>query len=204
MCTNTAHRSNVVDSLMGVVHVPTPSVSDVIYYYCDYADQRTLQLDRILGSLLKQLFLNHPIPEHIESKLLHIYSGGTRSPAEEALGDTFSSVVALRSSIYIIFDGIDECEKSIRRNMIKIFKHLATMDQCSVKIFLTCVEEGPVAHHFHDASCVQLSPAATAKDIRAFVTSSVRSKIDDGELRTRSPELEQDIISQLSLRASGM
>lgn len=189
---------------MSAVHAPAPPVSDVIYYYCDYADPRTLQLDRILGSLLKQLFLNHQIPKHIESQLLHIFAGGTQSPAEKALGDIFCSSVALSSDICIIFDGIDECEKSVRQEMLKIFKHLMTLEQCNVKIALTSVEEGPVAHHLHDAPCVQLSPVATAEDIKAFVTSSVRSKVEDGDLRIRNPELEQEIVSELVLKANGM
>lgn len=197
-------RSNVVDNLIGTVPAPVPSVSDVIYYYYDYADQRTLQLDRILGTLLKQLLFNHQIPEQIESQLLQTYSGGTQSPAEKALSDIFYSSVALRSDICIVLDGLDECEKSVWQNMMKIFKALATMDRCNVKVFLTCVEEGPVAHHLQDAPCVQLSPTATSQDIRAFVTSSVRSKIEDRDLRIRNPKLEQDIVSQLVSRANGM
>ncbi len=194
----------MVDNLIGAVPAPIPSVSDVIYYYCDYADQRTLQLDRILGTLLKQLLFNHQIPEHIESQLLQAYSRGTQSPAEKALTDIFYSSIALRSDICIILDGLEECEKSVWQSLMKILKALATMDRCNVKVFLTYVEEGPVAHHLEDAPCVQLSPEATGEDIRAFVTSSVRSKIEDRDLRIRNPKLEQDIVSQLVSRANGM
>lgn len=187
----------------GVVASAAPA-SDIIYYYCDYADQRTLHLDRILGSLLKQMYLNYQIPEHLETQLLQIYAGGTRSPAEKALVDIFCAGVALRSFVYIVFDGIDECEKIVWQEMLKIFKHLATLGQCDIKIVLTCVEEGPVAHQLHDAPCVQLSPAATVEDVKAFVASSVRSKVECGDLRIRNPELEQEIISELVLRANGM
>ena len=188
---------------MGAAPAPT-SALDLIYYYCDYADHRTLQLDRILGSLLKQLFLNRQIPKQIESQLLRIYAGGTRSPAEKALGDILCSSAALRSNVYLIFDGIDECEKSVRQEILKIFKHLATIEQCHFKIVLTCVEEGPVAHHLHKVPCVQLSPTATSEDIKAFITSSVRSRIENGDLRIRNSMLEQEIVSELSLRANGM
>ena len=187
----------------GVIASAAPA-SDIIYYYCDYADQRTLHLDRILGSLLKQMYLNHQIPEHLETQLLQIYAGGTRSPAEKALVDIFCAGVALRSDVYIVFDGLDECEKTVWQEMLKIFKHLATLGQCNIKIVLTCVEEGPVAHQLHDAPCVQLSPAATVEDVKAFVASSVRSKVECGDLRIRNPELEQEIISELVLRANGM
>lgn len=198
------HRSNVVDNLTSSVTALTAVASDVIYYYCDYADQRTLQLDRILGSLLKQLFINHQIPEHIESQLLQIYARGTRSPPENALGNVFCTSVALRPDLCIIFDGLDECEKTIWQAMLKIFKQLADIRQSDVKIFITCMEKGPVAHHLTAFACVQLSPTATTEDIRAFVESSVASKIESGDLRIRNPRLEHDIISELLSKANGL
>lgn len=198
------HSSNLIDNLMSAVPVSAAPASDVIYYYCDYADKRILQLDRILGSLLNQLFLHHQIPEHIELQLLQIYAGGTRSPSEKALGEILCSSIALRTSVYIVFDGTDECEKSVWQEILKIFRRLAATRQCNVKIFLTCVEEGHVAHHLHYAPCVKVSPTATAEDIEAFVTASVRSKVEDGDLRIRNPELEQAIISELVLKANGM
>lgn len=197
-------RSNLVDKLTSYVTAPAAVASDVIYYYCDYADQRTLQLDRILGSLLRQLFTNHQIPEHIESQLLQMYAGGTRSPPENALGNVFCTNVALRSDIFIIFDGLDECEKTVWQEILKLFKQLAEIQQSAVKIFITCVEEGPVAHRLTASAHVQLSPRATAEDIRAFVESSVASKIEYGDLKISNPRLEQDIISELVSKANGL
>ena len=197
--------SSLIDRLTGDVSTPSAKASKVIYYYCDYADQRTLQLDRILGSLLKQLFLNYKIPEHIELQLLQIYAGGTRLPAESALSAVFcSSIVALYSELYIVFDGLDECAKSVWQAMLKVFKQVTAMRNSNVKTFTTCVEEGSISHHLANAACIQLSSAATKQDIKAFVTSSVRSKIEDRDLRIRNPKLEQDIISELVSRANGM
>ena len=177
---------------------------DVIYYYCDYADQRTLHLDHVLGSLLEQLFLNYQIPEHIETQLLQVYAGGTRSPAANTLSDIFYSVVALRPELYVVFDGLDECEKPVWKAMLKILERLGAIGQCNVKVFITCVEEASVSHQLGGLACVQLSPAATIKDIRSYVTLSVRSKIEGGDLKIRNPKLEQDIINELHSRANGM
>ena len=186
------------------VSTPSAKASNVIYYYCDYADQRTLQLDRILGSLLKQLFLNYKIPEHIETQLLQIYAGGTRLPAEMALSAVFCSIVALYSELYIVFDGLDECAKSDWQAMLKVFNQVTAIRNSNVKTFTTCVEEGSVSHHLANTPCIQFSCAATMQDIRAFVTSSVRSRIEDRNLRIRNPKLEQDIISELVSSANGM
>ena len=77
-------RSNLVDTLMGACSTPTVPASGVIYYYCDYADQRSLQLDCILGTLLRQLYLNRQIPEIVELQLLQVFAAGSQSPPETA------------------------------------------------------------------------------------------------------------------------
>ena len=197
-------RSNLVDHLIGSAATPAASASDVIYYYCDYANQRTLHLNHVLGSLLKQLLINQQVPEHIETQLLQVYAGGSRSPSENALDDIFYSVVALRSQLYVVFDGLDECENSIWKAILKILERLGAMGRCKVKIFITCVEEGSVSHHLASHACIQLSPAATTEDVRSFITSSVRSRIDSGDLKIRNPKLEQDITRGLISRANGM
>ena len=197
-------RSHLVDRLIGSAAPSAASASDVIYYYCDYADQRTLHLGHVLGSLLKQLLINKEIPEHIETQLLQVYAGGSRSPSENALGDILISVVALRPQLYVVFDGLDECENSIWKAILKSLEHLGTMGRCEVKIFITCVEEGSVSHHLAGHACIQLSPAATTEDIRSFIRSSVRSRIDNGDLKIRNPKLEQDITTGLISRANGM
>ena len=184
--------------------IPTTPASDVLYYYCDYADQRSLLFEGIFGSLLEQLFLKRQIPEPIESQLFQVYAAGTRSPSEIALTNVFFSSVALLNDLYIIFDGLDECDKAVSRPLLKIFKQLVATGPAKVKIFVTCVEEGSVAHSLHGFTHIQLSPSVASADIKAFVESSVRLKIEDGELKIRNPSLEQDIISELVLKANGL
>ena len=197
-------RSNLVDTLMGAGSTSTTPGSGVIYYYCDYADRRSLQLDCILGSLLKQLYLYRQIPEIIESQLLQLCAARSQSAPETALVNIFCSSVAILSDMYLIFDGLDECDKAVWRTMLKVFNQLAAVRPTNVKVFITCVEEGSVAHSLNGFTQIQLSPSVTSTDIKAFVESSVRLKIEDGELRIRNPSLEQDIIGELVLKANGL
>ena len=197
-------RSKLVDALMGAGSTPTNPASGVLYYYCDYADQRSLHFDCILGSLLKQLYHNRHIPEDIESQIFQLYSARSQLSPETALANIFCSSVAMLSDMYVIFDGVDECDKAVSRALLKIFKQLAATGPTTVKIFITCVEEGFVAHRLNGFTQLQLSPSVTSTDIKAFVESSVRLKIEDGELRIRNPSLERDIIKELILKANGL
>ena len=197
-------RSNLVDTLMEAGCTATNPTSVVIYYYCDYADQRSLHLDCILGSLLKQLYLNRQIPEIIESQLLQLCAARSRSAPETALVNIFCSSVAILSDMYLIFDGLDECDNAVWRTMLKVFNQLAVVRLTNVKVFVTCVEEGSVVHGLKGFKQIQLCPSVTSTDIKAFVESSVRLKIEDGELRIRNPSLEQDIIGELVWKANGL
>ena len=144
------------------------------------------------------------IPEHIETQLFQIYAGGTRSPAEDALSAVFCSVVALHTDFYIVLDGLDECEKPVWQAMLKILRNIREIRQSSSKIFITCVDEGSVSHHLANFANIQLSQPATIEDIKVFVTSSVRWRVEDGELKIRNPKLEHEIVSELISKANGM
>ncbi|KAL8727649.1 MAG: hypothetical protein Q9166_005885 [cf. Caloplaca sp. 2 TL-2023] len=72
-CGKTILASTIIDALrLNAV----PQEAGVVYHYCDYADQRTLQADRILGTILKQLFSNGHIPEAVEKRIPKDYGEG--------------------------------------------------------------------------------------------------------------------------------
>lgn len=104
----------------------------------------------------------------------------------------------------MIFEGLDECEKPVWKTVLEILERLGAIGQCNIRVFITYVEEGSVSHHLANHPCVQLSPAATIGDIKSYITSSVRSKIEGGDLRICNPRLEQDIATELLTRANGM
>ncbi|KAL8684681.1 MAG: hypothetical protein Q9224_006190, partial [Gallowayella concinna] len=54
-CGKTILASSIVDVLQRDTALSKPSI---VYYYCHYADQRTLRTERIVGTILKQFFTN--------------------------------------------------------------------------------------------------------------------------------------------------
>ena len=64
-----------------------------MYYYCDYADQRTLQTDRILGTVLKQLLRGGQIPGDIGSQILRAYKDGQRTPGIQEIIDIICNLM---------------------------------------------------------------------------------------------------------------
>ena len=194
------HRSTVVDDVRDHPESPAP---DIIHYYCDHSDQRTFQLNYVLGSAIQQLLVKRQVPEDIESRVLQAYAGRIELPDEELL-NLLHSVAKSCSKIYIIIDGLDECDQEIWRSILKSFEGLRVLQNLTIKIFIPCVEEGIIFHHLHGCTGLQVSAAVSAADIKAYIVGSVRSKIEAGELKIRNPALETEIVSELVLKAKGM
>ena len=194
------HRSKVVDDVRDHSESPAP---DFVHYYCDHSDQRTCQLNYVLGSAIKQLLLKRQAPEDIESRILQDYSDEKEIPDEEVLS-LLHTIARSCSQIHIIIDGLDECDQQNWRSILKTFEDLRALPNLAIKMFIPCVEEGMIFHHLHGYTGIQVSAAKSAADIKAYIVESVRSKIETGELKIRNPTLETEIVSELVLKAKGM
>ena len=182
----------------------TSSQATILYYYCDYADQRTLQTDRIFGTLLKQLLPRSQIPKDIEPQLLRAYGDGQRTPGTHEIGDLVCSLIQLHPLAYIILDGLDECEKQPRQDILDFLKRLPTLGKTSVCTFISCRDEDQLLRSLNSYPRIQLTGVALEADIKSFVEGSVRSRIESGQLKIRDPDLEHQISRELVNKAHGM
>ena len=176
----------------------------VVYYYCDFADQRTLQTDRILGTVFKQLLPEDRFPEEIESQVLQAYGNGQRTPGTHEIGDLVCSLMQLHPPAYFILDGLDECEKQPRHEVLNILKRISALKNASVRTFVSCRDEDELLRPLHLYPRIQLTGEVLGGDIKFFVEGSVRSRIESGQLKIQNPELEHHIVQELVKKAHGM
>ena len=200
-CGKSVLASAVIDDLADST---PPAPVDVVYYYCEYADQRTLQPINIFGTFLKQLYAKHDIPEKIEEQILQAYAHGTRSPSTKELVNILGQVLALRSRVMIVLDGLDECEKDVWREVVRAFELLRAAKTTVIQLFITCVEESEVLRVLHHHPRIHASPSVLAGDIESFVAKSVQSRIDSGDLKIHDRGLQREIVDELTSKANGM
>ena len=182
----------------------TSSNVRVAYYYCDFADQRTLQTDRFFGTILKQLLPKDRFPEEIEPQILQTYGHGQRTPETHEIGDLVCSLMQLHPVIYIVIDGLDECEKQARQEVLNILKRISALKNASVRTFVSCRDEDELLRSLQLYPRIQLTAEALGGDIKSFVEGSVRSRIESGQLKIQNPELEHHIVQELVKKAHGM
>ncbi|KAL8868513.1 MAG: hypothetical protein Q9174_004942 [Haloplaca sp. 1 TL-2023] len=200
-CGKTILASSIVDVLQSdsLVHQ-----AKIVFYYCDYAVQRTLQGDIILGTILKQLLIDGGIPKELEHKF-HIGFGEDTHVLD--VGDLIDLVsMALKTCplTYLILDGLDECDKGARKEVLKLLDRLRDVGRSTIKVLITCRQEDQLLRSLLEVPKIQLTSSALNDDIRLFVAAAVQSRIHSNDLTIQDPNLAKEITDELVSKADGM
>ena len=158
----------------------------------------------MIGTVLKQLLPEGRFPEEIEPQILQAYGHGQRPPGTHEIGDIVYSLMQLHPVTYIVIDGLDECEKPARQEVLSILKRISFHGSTSVRTFVSCRDEDELLRSLHQHPRIQLTAEALGSDIKSFVEGSVRSRIESGQLKIQNPELEHHIVQELVKKAHGM
>ena len=200
-CGKTILASSIVDALMASTVSPKPIIA---YYYCDYANQKTLQAVTILGTMLKQFFFNGHIPEELEKKFPRGYGKDAHTLDVGDLSDLLCVAIRRISLAFIVIDGLDECEKASRKVVLDLLHRLQEIENSTVKSFISCRQEDQILRSFEGVPMVQMTASSLKDDIQLYVADSVSSRVQSGELRVRDPGLAQDVTDELVNKAQGM
>ncbi|KAL8756238.1 MAG: hypothetical protein Q9199_003060 [Rusavskia elegans] len=200
-CGKTILASSIVDALQLEA---VSQKSCIVYYYCDYADQRALRTETILGTILKQLFVNGHIPEAVERAFPRGDGEDAHTLNVNNLIDLVCLAIKQPSLTFIILDGLDECEKNTRKEILSFVGRLQKIDTLTIKLFISCRQEDQMLRSLQGVPTIHLTSSSLEDDIRLFVAASVSSRITSGELRTRDPSLVQEIADELVNKAHGM
>ncbi|KAL8947110.1 MAG: hypothetical protein Q9222_006572 [Ikaeria aurantiellina] len=200
-CGKPVLTSSIVDALHLDSAVPKSSIA---YYYCVYADQSTLQAERILGTLLKQFLVNGHIPLALERRIPHANGRIDYSLSTSDLIDLICLAIKQMSFAFVIIDGMDECESNTIKEISVLLRRLRNFDASTVRLFISCRQEDQMLRYLQGVPTIHVTSLALHQDIKTFVAGSVSSRILAGELKVRNPDLEKEIIDELVNKAHGM
>ena len=144
------------------------------------------------------------IPEEIKPQILRASKDGQQVPETYELMELVCSLMQLRALVYILFDGLDECERQPRQDILNFLKRLSKLPKVSVRTFVSCRDEDQLLRSLQSYPRIQLTAAALGSDIKSFVEGSVRSRIGSGHLTIRNPDLEHQIVRELVKKSQGM
>ena len=197
--TNYCQRTVVVDTLTSNTD---PKIC-ISYCYCDYSQADTLETTNILGTIIKQLLGKTDIPGELEQKIDRCYKDGVSGPSFEQLDDILVSAVALFSKVYIVLDGLDECSRQERKEVLSTLQKLGELETV-IKVFIASRDEIDIRRAFAAECYIHVSEDDITPDVTRFVKEAVALKLQSGELVVCSDTLVQDIVTALVNGARGM
>jgi len=176
--------------------------SGVSYIYCDYQEAESLKASAIIGTLVRQLLSRRmDIPIDIENRMEEIVD---RHPDCEDMLGLLVIMAKKFSTLYIVIDGIDECDPEQRAEVLTAFTELLNLGQPVVKIFTSSRMTEDIQHACENYGLIRFTEQTIAPDISRVVRETVRSKLNSGHLKLRNSDLAELIISKLIDGAGGM
>jgi len=141
----------------------------IIYFYCNYQDVQRRSFLALGRSLLAQLL------RYDESLLPFLYekcvsSGQVSLVSTQLCADILETCLKTIPKIYIVVDGIDECDFSERKSILSFFTPIIEGDDLPGKIRALFVsqDENDIRKLLRTASVLRLTDAHNKSDIESY------------------------------------
>ena len=175
----------------------------VSFFFVRFDDHQSLKAEVILKSIIRQALnqsgLSEQMEASLEQALLDLSSGF------EELLKLLQNIVAALTTLYIVIDGLDECEKRERDELLEALSSL-TMVTSNTRFFLASRENvsGEIKRRFPALEHLSMSCPSAQSDIAAYVESAVQDKLQSEDLVVGDPSLIEEIKLALTEGADGM
>ncbi|TGO25575.1 hypothetical protein BPAE_0077g00230 [Botrytis paeoniae] len=201
-------KSVLVSSLIDGSKLAFPADTAISFYYCDYADKRTLSPSGLFSFISQKLFRDmNEIPEALIAILEAEYSDEATSPSLDRIVALLMKAIDELSSVAIFIDGLDELPESDRKLTFSILRKIFNEVTSPVKLFVSSRED--VTYLFESSSSlttfkVHLQTNAISPDIEAYIRHAIDELTTSGDLVLGNLALREDIFNVLRDGARGM
>ncbi|KAF3250585.1 hypothetical protein TWF128_007440 [Orbilia oligospora] len=201
-CGKTILSSTVIESLS--------SCRPLVYFYFDITDGDKQTFDKMIRSLLYQLYYqsSQAPPPQLE-ELFHSCEDGNIQPTSLLLSQTFLGMIEKTEEIWIVLDALDECNQEERVELLSWMKGIrAVSERNNVHLLVTSrsdkndIESG-IRKLAHADYALEIQSSLTTRDISAYIRWRVRE--DDGLERWRAyPDIQDEMEAELRRKSDGM
>ncbi|CAH0038741.1 unnamed protein product [Clonostachys rhizophaga] len=181
--------------------------SAVAYFYCTYRDSRTFSASNILSSVAAQLARqDEKAYELLEAYYNELRLGDSlpKNPTTKGLREILSTMSTLFNRVYIIIDGLDECDNEVEEN-VQCLLALARDSNMKKQVNIALLSRDEVfIRESLEIEFRVIEIEAHTEDIQLYVASELEERIGSGRLRIRDMSLRGHIIAELVKGAKGM
>ncbi|KAK4205934.1 hypothetical protein QBC37DRAFT_162144, partial [Rhypophila decipiens] len=170
----------------------------IAYLYCNFRRQADQKAEDLLSNLIRQLSQDQSsLPECL--RILYDEHKGRSRPSLDGLSRALQTVANLFSSIFIVVDGLDECQLSDGSRSKFLTELFALQSKTGANIFVTSRFILDVTERFKDN--VSLEIRAHAGDVQRYIEANLAYM---PSCVARSPDLHNEIITKIVQAVDGM
>ncbi|KAL7904648.1 hypothetical protein GGI35DRAFT_489723 [Trichoderma velutinum] len=173
------------------------------FFFIRFDDRQSLNAEVILKSIIRQMLDVSNIYEKIETLLgdmqLNLASGLSE------ITKLLQGIAADFKTLYIVIDGLDECTKPERRDLLETLNSVMNV-RSNIKLFLAGRDSvsREIQIRFPTLKQISMDCSSAQSDIATYVEGIVQEKLKNEELIVGDPDLIEDIKAALSDGANGM
>ncbi|KAH7010053.1 hypothetical protein EDB80DRAFT_714408 [Ilyonectria destructans] len=192
--------ASVIDHIL-----TTKRASDVFvsFFFPRFDETESLRAETILRSILRQVLEPNDLSRRIETALESMRQSSS-TEFEEVLELLQMGIAPLRT-FYIIIDGLDECERNDRRDILQVLSSL-TSSGSKVKVFIASRENlsREITKTFRSIEHISMGCSSAQFEIAAFVEDTIQERLETEDLVVGDPALINDVKQALIEGAEGM
>ncbi|QPC63094.1 hypothetical protein HYE67_005325 [Fusarium culmorum] len=199
--------SRVVDDLLARLPKEAEENTGFAYFYCDRNRPDHSEPVAIMRSIIRQLCAprdNQSIESCVEHQYLRRKVKGFSSDrlVAEECKQLLMQLVAGYKSVYIVVDGLDECDRGTRHILMDLLDEVIIKFQRTVKVYIASRTDQDLRKRYNEGTHLEV----TANDNQADIEKFVLSKMDESEFcRTKlSRKLRDKILSTFQDKSQGM
>ncbi|KAI6753938.1 hypothetical protein HG530_013114 [Fusarium avenaceum] len=175
----------------------------IAFFFPRFDDQNSLKSETILRSIVRQTIEAASIIDDTLPLLETLMSRD--GLAANTLTKLITKIGRVVKTLYIIIDGLDECEPAERRDLLKTLTSLVALNG-GIKLFLSTRETiaNEIRKNFVSYEYVSMDCSTGQSDIAAYVVSTIDTLLDNDDLVVSDPSLIDDMKESLIENADGM
>ncbi|KAF8472835.1 hypothetical protein BDZ91DRAFT_760293 [Kalaharituber pfeilii] len=172
------------------------------YFFCNFSEHRSLEFEEIIRSLIKQVLCVFHGSTEFEGYLAK-FVDKYNTPTTALWQDLFLRTCRLPNTIFLIFDGIDECHDDIQAQILELLNKLLSIPRC-IKVYLSSRTEVYLTRNLPCTFSVSLDDVKQRPEVEGYIDTSLRQRLQDGRLRIQDPGMVEEIKQALMGGVEGM
>lgn len=139
-----------------------------IYFYCKHLDEQRNTFTALARAFLVQLLnQNKDLVSYLYEK--YVESGSISLISAQLCKELLDTALQSLTKVYIIIDGLDECQRTERRSILSFFTSIIESTQPGLlRGMFVSQDEDDIRQSLHRASLVRLTEDDNRQDIQTF------------------------------------